>query len=645
MAVAWQQARARSAEGDSLALVHAAALAGQQVSQASRPPLPRRYKPVPLHGRVRQQAAVGPPKEGITTAMIDELSALLVDARCRRPRGELTYARQAEWEMSVKRLVRNHAATAEATTFKNAIKTLQELYHFQILRGRAQGLEEVDPVDLDAFLHGGTTAPTRGLQALRWISKNAQLQWTLPELRRVKQPKAVGEQQAMVVEPPLLSHLEDRISAMCKAGDARWTALLGQWLVGVGVLRYKHLNLSTVLKITPSTVHCFCTTGKQAKLRQGFYWCVPATFSNRFAWTKPWVDQFQLLSPARRKHCGLVFDMRGRPWSRLESVRATQDEFRAVLEEPSLLTSYSWRRLGTTVGLLANFSVPQLAALGDWGDRISDTQAKMPVHYAGSRYALSRFCKHYAYYVASHVRDYTAWEVIPPPAVDEACRLAKDEAALAVEQDCTVLWSSPARSSLEPPRLRLTAAARERVRKHSNTMAYSSQVVMPEVIGNKRAGPALRDGTVLCPQWNQGLCINGDACPVAHRCAAVYRSGRVCGGHHPALECRSPKVQVNVHTTPAPKPPARKRGGTAEGAGRGREPEARRDHRTESRRLFTWPAAADEEFVDVLVEDEPEPVPMTPPPRARVLPLGEDGASGTARAVEPVPLPVVDPPS
>ena len=84
---------------------------------------------------------MGPPKEGITTAMIDELSALLVDARCRRPRGELTYARQAEWEISVKRLVQNHAATAEAATFKNTIKTLQELYHFQILRGRAQGLE------------------------------------------------------------------------------------------------------------------------------------------------------------------------------------------------------------------------------------------------------------------------------------------------------------------------------------------------------------------------------------------------------------------------------------------------------------------------------------------------------------------------
>ena len=41
--------------GDSLALVHAAALAGRQVSQASRPPLPRRYKPVPLGGRGRAQ--------------------------------------------------------------------------------------------------------------------------------------------------------------------------------------------------------------------------------------------------------------------------------------------------------------------------------------------------------------------------------------------------------------------------------------------------------------------------------------------------------------------------------------------------------------------------------------------------------------
>ena len=45
----------------------------------------------------------------------------------------------------------------------------------------------------------------------------------------------------------------------------------------------------------------------------------------------------------------------------------------------------------------------------------------------------------------------------------------------------------------------------------------------------------------------------------------------------------------------------------------------------------------------MLVEDEPEPVPMTLPPRARVLPLAKTGPRGPARAVEPVPFSVVDP--
>ena len=103
---------------------------------------------------------------------------------------------------------------------------------------------------------------------------------------------------------------------------------------------------------------------------------------------------------------------------------------------------------------------------------------------------------------------------------------------------------------------------------------------------------------------------------------------------------------MNVHTTPAPKPPARKRGGTAEGvtpkrvrrgpepaAGRGPEPEeARPSHRepaAEASSSHRGPAAADEEFVDVLVEDEPEPVPMTPPPPCQGVAPDEDGASAT----------------
>ena len=109
------------------------------------------------------------------------------------------------------------------------------------------------------------------------------------------------------------------------------------------------------------------------------------------------------------------------------------------------------------------------------------------------------------------------------------------------------------------------------------------------------------------------------------------------GGHHPALECRSLIT------------PKRVRRGQEPAAGRGPEPEeARPSHRepaAEASSSHRGPAAADEEFVDVLVEDEPEPVPMTPPPRARVLPLAKTGPRGPARAVEPLPLPVVDPQS
>ena len=144
---------------------------GRQV----RRPLPRRFKPVPT----QQLWSVN----WRTCSWMPGVAG----------RGELTSTRQAEWQASVRRLVESQATHSEATTFKNAIRTLQELYRFQILRGRIHGLEGVDPVDLDAFLHGETSAPTRSLQALRWVNKNAQLQWTLPELRRSKQPSAVGK--------------------------------------------------------------------------------------------------------------------------------------------------------------------------------------------------------------------------------------------------------------------------------------------------------------------------------------------------------------------------------------------------------------------------------------------------------------------
>ena len=47
------------------------------------------------------------------------------------------------------------------------------------VRGR-EGLNDVDHVDLDAFVSKGTSAPQRVVQGLRWFSNAGQLGWVLP---------------------------------------------------------------------------------------------------------------------------------------------------------------------------------------------------------------------------------------------------------------------------------------------------------------------------------------------------------------------------------------------------------------------------------------------------------------------------------
>ena len=46
---------------------------------------------------------------------------------------------------------------------QRVIRTMSELRHHQLLRGRAAGLGDIDVVDLFAFLQTGTTAPARSL--------------------------------------------------------------------------------------------------------------------------------------------------------------------------------------------------------------------------------------------------------------------------------------------------------------------------------------------------------------------------------------------------------------------------------------------------------------------------------------------------
>ena len=86
-----------------------------------------------------------------------------------RPVGELSSGRQTEWESYVRRLAGKACSSAEVATVKRGVATLRELQHFQVARGR-EGLDEVDRVDLEAFIHQAK-APHRAVAGLRWVVK------------------------------------------------------------------------------------------------------------------------------------------------------------------------------------------------------------------------------------------------------------------------------------------------------------------------------------------------------------------------------------------------------------------------------------------------------------------------------------------
>ncbi|CAE7752814.1 unnamed protein product [Symbiodinium sp. CCMP2592] len=458
IAAKWREVRERVDEGKALAFAHEAAQAGAAAAKPStkpRPPLPRRRAAVP---KAPLQARTPVERAALETPLVEELADLWVDAKVQRPSGELNAGRQAEWENFVRRRAAKVCSEAEVATIKKAVVSLRELQHFQVARGR-DGLEEVDTLDLDAFIFS-SAAPHRAVAGLRWAAKQAELAWKIPDAPRTDQRrKPRDERQATLAEPPMLVHLEKVIEDRCIMGDPRWTAMLGQWMQASSCMRYAHLRRSEVLRITGSTVHAFCNKGKQGRLRQGFYFAIPAAFASGWNWTEPWKEAFEALPKGRRSQCGLCFDARGFSWSLRESTLAVQAAFTDVVANPEELTSYSWRRLGPSVAMLAQLSPGESNALGDWQDRVSDQRSAMPVHYSGLRYKESVRVKHLVWAYMGELRPYPTWDAVTPQDVAEHTTLAQSLCDSQVRADKELLWQGPAFAAHKPKKFTMRLAA------------------------------------------------------------------------------------------------------------------------------------------------------------------------------------------
>ena len=474
----------------------------------------------------------------LSGAAAGELCEFLVDSGARQP-DDLRGDRRKEWVSFLKVLAAKKVAAAEPATVTRALRTLRELSQWQVLRGRSGGLGDVDAIDLFAFLRDGTQAPARALSGLRWFVKLAGLGWDLSDLQPASKLGREGPSQAAVAEPGMVEELEHRIVQLYEASDPRWSCLLANWLIMAGCLRHQHLERSYPVSISQSTAHFWCSKGKQSHSRAGFRWAAPAHFTEGFPWAEMWLESYGSLPASKRQRCGICFDSAGHPWQFRQVTLLAQEVF-SGLEPP--VSTYSWRRVAPSVGTLLGLDDTSLLALGDWTDKskVQSSKASMPIHYSGTRYSLSVRVKHLTLAATARCLALDSWAEAQIQATDPSLQA---EVAEKIRLDGTTIWRPPAGTPGPPAKLtfkttalKLRRQSREAQLVPGGTRAKPAEPKMPAQVNGRVCSAFLRNGMRLCPAFQSASC-RADPCALAHQCATVLRSGRVCGGRHPAREC------------------------------------------------------------------------------------------------------------
>ena len=308
-------------------------------------------------------------------------------------------------------------------------------------------------------------------------------------------------------------------------------------------------------RVSVSTFHGLCHKGKQKHTRSGFHFSIPGAFSSGFPWTKHWLEAWQKLDETKRASAGLCFAEDGSAWTIGEVNTQIQWVFRDHLQDPTALTTYSFRRWAPTFGQLLKLTPLEMNALGDWQER-SDTPkaAKMPLHYSGAKYAEAMRMKHLLVLCQSAVCDYEAWEVIPASELRGAAEEGRGSLDKPINRDSHTVWAAPISSEDAAAHLRMSQslvdkakALRDKGRKAAAARA------MPTSVQGKVLSAFMKNGVALCGGYQVGLCDSPSTCGGEHKCAVLLKQGRVCGGRHRADECMD-KRPASSPTPVGPRP-------------------------------------------------------------------------------------------
>ena len=463
----------------------------------------------------------------------DELAEALYQLGAMKPAGEITAQLEQEWRAALRRRATGKILVTERPTLKGALLTFGELQVHMFERGRRF---PPGAVDVDAFLFGGTKAQSRALAGLKWLAKTGTLGLELGGYDFRQNPQKEPKQAAVLV-PTMVPILEQAVQDMYQANNPLWRALVGLWCCMTGCLRFEHLRRASPMRLSRSTFHFHCSRGKQRGNRAGFDFAVPAVFCSGWPWARLWLKSWQALPQGAQTYSGLPFDAAGAPFTTAQAIKVAQDIFTPhVGADVTSLTSYSFRRVGPTYANLAGWAASDQLALGDWLDTTKQKAQgiTMPLRYSGARYTTSVRRKHWLAGSIGVLTSFATWDEIPGAELAKAESTGAAVMEVAIQRDLHTEWQSPIRLRETKPRFNVprTLPLPDRV-----------EYMMPRQINGKRVSASLRDGARLCVEYQRGRCSGPSPCPAGqHRCAILVQSGRVCGGSHPAKECREKRA-------------------------------------------------------------------------------------------------------
>jgi hypothetical protein len=240
------------------------------------------------------------------------------------------------------------------------------------------------------------TGPRSAYDKLLWLQKHLMapvFMDSIPKpLRGANAEHVSPEQQAVVLEIPMLTAIELHIHDFRGKSDWRLGALLGCWLMCLGCIRYQHLQRSAPVQLTEHWVMFAAFRGKSKEQgsRTGFIWYCPRqgildTDIGKVVW-----EHWQSLQNSEA--CFLCFDSKTHYPLELSKF---QDVIREVLlplltdgEQAASLTSYSFRRFLPTFNAAREAPWTDRMAAGGWKENPDGKQEKtslMPARYSALR--------------------------------------------------------------------------------------------------------------------------------------------------------------------------------------------------------------------------------------------------------------------